>query len=223
MTPRIPAEQLIGLHRRRVYSRNAPSDVVFCDVDGVLADFSSAFSALVSSKFPELSLTHTSEVRDWYWKEHGWTAEHFAWGWRQVRKAENWWEQVKPLASPEVFARIAALHTTVPIIFATARTISGGDSTQMQTIRWLEAQGIERPLVITRTSRAANGHSDKSDLAEIFQPRLVIDDAPDTVRKFARKGVTVLVPPWPYTEGLDKEFPNNVYRMPVLDALRFVG
>ena len=50
----------------------------------------------------------------------------------------------------------------------------------------------------------------------------MIDDAPDTVRKFARKGVTVLVPPWPYTEGLDEEFPN-VYRMPLLDALKFVG
>ena len=115
----IPVGQRLGLAEalhRRVYNRSAPSDVVLCDVDGVLADFSSAFSALVASKFPELSLTHTSEVRDWYWKEHGWTAEHFAWGWRQVRAARNWWERVKPLASPEVFARIAALHTTAPII-----------------------------------------------------------------------------------------------------------
>ena len=93
--------------------------------------------------------------------------------WEHVATIDNFWGSLKEI-EPGSVARIAGLRSTLrmEVIFLTQRPDTSGETTQLQTQRWLEAHGCELPSVyVLRGSRgkaAAALHID-----------VILDDRPE--------------------------------------------
>jgi hypothetical protein len=110
------------------------------DLDGVLADFRTAFRTIASSVLrSELKGDH-EEL----------TADEIERVWKTIAGTHNWWVSVEP-HEPEQIARLFRLARDKQweIVFLTKRPPSGGDAVQYQTQWWLEQQGFFLPAVVT--------------------------------------------------------------------------
>lgn len=195
--------------------------MIFCDLDGVLADFTGAFSKLIQEDDPTMPLVRTRDALDWDTWGGILTKARAKIGWKKVTQTENFWETLDPLPSREVFQRLAACHRTIPILFVTSRTPSAGLSVFHQTINWLEMHGIRDPMVIAPNgSPRINDRMDKADVAEIWNPYFVIDDSPKTSLAFAAAGFEVAMLDWPYTK--DTKAPG-IIRCGLIEALAMAG
>ncbi len=134
------------------------------DVDGVLADFWSAFrdaarECLRRDMAPDTgdekaALSHPDIERIW----------------GHIARTPNWWMRVRAY-EPEEIANLYALARSGQweVCFLTKRPTSAGDAVQFQTQWWLEQQGFFLPAVITVPGS-------RGDLANSLRLDLVIDD-----------------------------------------------
>lgn len=134
------------------------------DIDGVLADFRSAFrdaarlclkrDLAIEGSPEDAALSHADIDRVW----------------RHVSRTANWWMGVKAYEPREV-ANLYALARAGgwEICFLTKRPPSAGDSVQFQTQWWLEQQGFYLPAVVTVPGS-------RGELANALRLDLVIDD-----------------------------------------------
>ncbi len=93
--------------------------------------------------------------------------------WEAVRNTENFWESLQE-TEPGIIARLAQLSRERgwEVIFITQRPSSGGDTTQLQTQRWLVAHGFDLPSVyVIRGTRGK--------VAEALSLDIVVDDRPE--------------------------------------------
>jgi phosphoglycolate phosphatase-like HAD superfamily hydrolase len=93
--------------------------------------------------------------------------------WEAVRNTENFWESLQETESG-IVARLAQLarERGWEVIFITQRPSSGGDTTQLQTQRWLAAHGFDLPSVyVIRGTRGK--------VAEALSLDIVVDDRPE--------------------------------------------
>ena len=122
------------------------------DVDGVVADFQSAFRALAER---ELGLP-ASDVETELSKSD---VDRL---WRVVADTTNWWLDV-PAYEPDQIKRLYAQARTArwEMFFMTSRPPSAGDSVQLQTQVWLERHGYFLPSVLT-TPPGARGEAARS-------------------------------------------------------------
>jgi hypothetical protein len=131
------------------------------DVDGVVADFRSAFRALaerelrIGTKDAEADLSKPDIERLW----------------RTVGGLSNWWLDV-PAYEPDQLARLyeRVRLSRWEVFFMTSRPPSAGDSVQLQTQVWLERQGFFLPSVLTAPSGA------RGELARSLRLDLALDD-----------------------------------------------
>ena len=131
------------------------------DVDGVVADFRSAFRALaerelgIAPEDAESNLTKADIERLW----------------RAVADTANWWLGV-PTYEPEQIVRLyaRARQSRWEVFFMTSRPPSAGDSVQLQTQVWLERQGFFLPSVLTAPAGA------RGELARSLRLDLALDD-----------------------------------------------
>ena len=117
--------------------------------------------------------------------------------WEHVATIENFWTTLSEI-EPGSVARLAALRAAhnLEVIFLTQRPDTAGETTQLQTQRWLESHGFELPAVfVLRGSRgkaAGALHIDvvlddrPENCLEVLteskaRPILVWGDPPDTV------------------------------------------
>lgn len=131
------------------------------DVDGVVADFQSAFRALAERELglpagggeAELSKPDVDRL------------------WRVVAETNNWWLDV-PAYEPDQIERLYAQARTGrwEVFFMTSRPPSAGDSVQLQTQVWLERQGYFLPSVLTTPSGA------RGEVARSLRLDLAVDD-----------------------------------------------
>jgi hypothetical protein len=131
------------------------------DVDGVLADFRSAFRALAERELgtapgdveAELSKPDVERL------------------WRSVAAATNWWLDV-PAYEPDQISRLysQARRGRWEVFFMTSRPASAGDTVQLQTQVWLERQGFYLPAVLTAAAGA------RGELARSLRLDLAMDD-----------------------------------------------
>jgi uncharacterized HAD superfamily protein len=184
---------------------------VFCDIDGVLAEFCEPFSTLLHEAFGT-PVVSTHEMTEW---GLGRTKAQIEWGFERILEFPGFWENSPRLATPVQLRRIAAAHRELPIIFVTARADSAGDTVYHQTVRWLEQYGIMEPLVVV-VARAG----DKIKLIERFNPDFVIEDAPHTALAFAKRGVPVALMDWPYTASTRAP---GIMRCGLTEALTIAG
>ena len=131
------------------------------DVDGVVADFRTAFRAIAERELgiapddieKELSKPDVERL------------------WRNVSAASNWWLDV-PAYEPDQIERLyaQARRARWEVFFMTSRPPSAGDSVQLQTQVWLERYGFYLPSVLTTPSGA------RGELARALRLDLALDD-----------------------------------------------
>ena len=93
--------------------------------------------------------------------------------WEAVRNTENFWETLEE-TEPGIVARLAevARERRWEVIFITQRPSTAGDTTQVQTHRWLVAHGYSLPSVyVIKGSRGK--------VAEALSLDVVVDDRPE--------------------------------------------
>jgi hypothetical protein len=93
--------------------------------------------------------------------------------WDRVASIENFWDSL-PEEEPGIVARIAATaqQRRWEVLFITTRPPSAGDTTQLQTQRWLQAHGFKLPSVfVVKRSRGK--------LADALHLDAVVDDRPE--------------------------------------------
>ena len=135
------------------------------DIDGVLADFRTAFhEAAVRSlrhdvdddlDFESVSPLSAADVRR---------------VWEYIATAPNWWMEV-PAYEPDQIARLYSLTRASgwEVFFMTKRPPSAGDSVQFQTQWWIERFGFYLPAVLTVPGS-------RGDIANGLRLDLVVDD-----------------------------------------------
>ena len=131
------------------------------DVDGVVADFRTAFRAVAERELG----TAPEDVEKELSKPD---IERL---WRQVGAASNWWLDV-PAYEPDQIGRLYAQvrRARWEVFFMTSRPPSAGDSVQLQTQVWLERYGFFLPSVLTTPAGA------RGELARALRLDLALDD-----------------------------------------------
>jgi hypothetical protein len=133
------------------------------DMDGVLADFASAFRAVEQRLFPDTSAlavgqpeghtlssmpektaTKSKEVDDPH--EMRLRREHI---WDEICGTHDFWTTLPPM-EPGIVRRVHELMMRYrwEVFFITQRPATEGDTVQRQTQRWLVAQGFDLPSVL---------------------------------------------------------------------------
>ena len=131
------------------------------DVDGVIADFQSAFRTLaerelgIAAKDVESELTKADVDRLW----------------KVVGGSPNWWVTL-PAYEPDQVNRLyaEARRGRWEVFFLTSRPASAGDAVQLQTQVWLERLGFFLPSVLTTPAGA------RGEVARSLRLDLAIDD-----------------------------------------------
>lgn len=136
------------------------------DVDGVLADFRSAFRATARDCLRR-DIADSPSGAD--------TQDALGPGeidrvWQYVGRETNWWMRVQPFEPVEI-ARLYALARARrwEVFFLTKRPPSAGDTVQFQTQWWLEQHGFYLPAVVTVPGS-------RGELANALRLDLVVDD-----------------------------------------------
>ena len=93
--------------------------------------------------------------------------------WEAVRNTENFWESLQE-TEPGIIARLFRLarDRRWEVIFITQRPASAGDTTQLQTQRWLSAHGFDLPSVYVIKGT-------RGKVAEALSLDIVVDDRPE--------------------------------------------
>lgn len=118
--------------------------------------------------------------------------------WRVLRETRDLWTLLEPL-EPGVVKKLydASIVHRWEVFFITQRPASAGATVQLQTQRWLIAQGFETPSVLT-----VSGSRGKA--AGILELDFLIDDLPknciDTISDSRCRPILVLRGPDPTTE-----------------------
>ena len=123
--------------------------VVQFDVDGVLADWTKAFTELANGLWgpgtaPELQ---ESTAPQWTGPNQFNPPERFNDTWDALLRTPNWWAGLKPMVGIDVFHRIARLTMLVPVYFVTNRWHYLGPA-NWQTTCWLRNMGVPNTSVI---------------------------------------------------------------------------
>jgi hypothetical protein len=115
------------------------------DVDGVLADFRTAFHA-AAKRCLNRNLPDDGDPKAAEALEH----RDVKRVWEYVSKTRNWWMTLKAY-EPEQVARLYGLTRAKgwEVFFLTNRPTSAGDTVQFQTQSWIEQHGFYLPAVLT--------------------------------------------------------------------------
>lgn len=126
--------------------------------------------------------------------------------WDHVERIENFWTRL-PEMEPGIVARIAATARARrwEVLFITTRPGTAGDTTQVQTQRWLRDHGFELPSVcVIQRSRGK--------LASVLQLDAVVDDRPENCQAVALDSKAKAVLIWP---GGRDQMPGGLDRLGV--------
>jgi hypothetical protein len=126
--------------------------------------------------------------------------------WEHVKTVENFWGGL-PEMEPGIVARIAqtAIARRWEVLFLTTRPLVAGETTQIQSQRWLEAHGFPMPSVfVVQRSRGT--------IADALELDAVVDDRPENCLDVAvdSKAKPILI--WP---GDPKAVPPGAKRLGV--------
>lgn len=125
------------------------------DVDGVLADFCLGFSTIAKRLFgDEARLLSTADCETWTSSPGLDDRTKGAEVWQYIKREPNFWVNLPPLVSEEVFTQINKLTATHHVVFVTHRLV-GFPSPQWQTACWLHRNGVTRPNVVLARSKGA--------------------------------------------------------------------
>jgi len=173
-------------------------------MDGVLADFASAFHDVETRLFGSgAPLDEGQPEREEQRQEGGAARRRRDQVWRQIESTPNFWATLRPL-DPDAVRRIhqLMLRHQWEVFFITQRPRTEGETVQRQTQRWLVDQGFDLPSVLVLGgSRGAaakalrlNYHVDDStqNCLDVVsesraKPLLIVPDQDEATTTSARK------------------------------------
>jgi hypothetical protein len=137
------------------------------DVDGVLADFRTAFRAVTARASPGGSGRQGGSAAQ---AETPLSPEDVKRVWDHIARTSNWWMELGAY-EPEQIARLYGLTRAAgwEVFFLTKRPPSAGDSVQFQTQWWIERSGFYLPAVLTVPGS-------RGDVANALRLDLIVDD-----------------------------------------------
>lgn len=137
------------------------------DVDGVLADFRTAFRAVTARAGPGGSGRQGGSAAP---AETPLSPEDVKRVWDHIARTSNWWMELGAY-EPEQIARLYGLTRAAgwEVFFLTKRPPSAGDSVQFQTQWWIERSGFYLPAVLTVPGS-------RGDVANALRLDLIVDD-----------------------------------------------
>src|SRR4051812_6950083 len=163
---------------------------IACDLDGTVADMDAALQREARRLFgPEIELhafpgERLESAEDVEGQVSGTearaaidmrtlTSRQLAQLWRHVSQIDNFWMSLGEI-EPGIIARLSTLARRLrwELIFLTQRPPSAGETTQVQSQRWLAAHGFEFPSVMVM--RGSRGR-----VASALALDVVIDDRPE--------------------------------------------
>ena len=136
------------------------------DIDGVLADFRSAFRDTAERCLRKRVADEAEEEQ----ARASLNPDEIRRVWDHIAKAPNWWMDV-PAYEPAQIARLYGLARAAgwEVFFMTKRPPSAGDSVQFQTQWWIERFGFYLPAVMTVPGS-------RGDIANGLRLDLMVDD-----------------------------------------------
>jgi hypothetical protein len=136
------------------------------DIDGVLADFRTAFRE-TAERCLHRPVPDAAEEED---TRSPLTADDIRRVWDHIAKTPNWWLDV-PAYEPAQIARLYGLMRASgwEVFFMTKRPPSAGDSVQFQTQWWIERFGFYLPSVMTVPGS-------RGEVANGLRLDLIVDD-----------------------------------------------
>lgn len=110
--------------------------------------------------------------------------------WARVKETENFWLNLREIEPGAVarLAQAAAAHGW-DVLFITTRPSSAGDTTQLQSQRWLQAHGFELPSVYVVSGS-------RGRLAAALTLDAVIDDRPENCLDVATDSTATPILVW---------------------------
>ena len=137
---------------------------IMFDVDGVLADFSYAFTKECGIFTPVAG----PEQQAWDFPEIPREVQNEVW--KRIKASRDWWLNLPSLVSADVFWKIDELVSDHQLVFVTSRV---GIAPQLQTELWLHHYGIQNPCVVVSKRKA--------EIAKAIDADYSIDDKPENV------------------------------------------
>ena len=137
------------------------------DLDGVVADFRTAFLDVASKLLGRDAIHHPeSPMPDL----DGVSPADAKRVWKTITDTPNWWLGMTPY-EPHQIARLYQLARRFKweVSFLTTRVPTAGDSVQVQSQAWLEAYGFYMPAVVTVPGS-------RGEIANALRLDLVVDD-----------------------------------------------
>ncbi|HUF24472.1 MAG TPA: hypothetical protein VMN81_10120 [Vicinamibacterales bacterium] len=133
------------------------------DIDGVLADFRSAFEREARHHMPG-PLDPESTTADAF------SNQELKRIWARIQRTPNWWTTVGAF-EPAQIARLYELARARQweVVFMTKRPLTAGEPVQFQTQHWLEQQGFHYPAVVTVPGS-------RGELANALRLDIIVDD-----------------------------------------------
>jgi len=140
---------------------------VGCDLDGVLADFRTAFLDVAAQVLGRDAIRKPSAPLP---DLDGVSAADAKRVWKAIGETPNWWLGLPPYESPQI-ARLYQLARRFrwEVSFLTSRVPSAGDSVQFQSQAWLETYGFYLPSVVTVPGS-------RGEIANALRLDVVVDD-----------------------------------------------
>jgi hypothetical protein len=135
------------------------------DMDGVLADFRSAFEVAARGA-AQLPLSADPEEAE----GEPLSTREVKRVWSLVKRTPNWWTKLAAY-EPAQIARLYAItrQRKWEVVFMTRRPETAGDPVQFQTQWWLESHGFYLPAVVTVPGS-------RGDLANALRLDMIVDD-----------------------------------------------
>ena len=163
-------------------------EIIVVDIDGVLADFSLSFTALMSRRSDEKTQS-TRFQQTWRFEDSGYSKESVKDAWDYIDGNPSWWTALIPIPSRLEFSLLRELETHYTVVYLTNRHET--DAVRDATQDWLNIYRIKGGLVFT---------SDKAAWCSSRNVVGIIEDKPANIDAMNNAGLPVHCRQWEYNK-----------------------
>ena len=174
---------------------------ILIDIDGVVADFWSGFSAILKVLNPAVERTMGLTRKSYQYTEEEQKAVLEAW--KIVRESSVFWRNLPPICNAETFHRLDKLRKWNELYFVTARI---GLHPQHDTMAWLIRQGMGCPTVIVPESKMTSDavpYANKAAVAKAIGIEWALEDSPHVAGKLMAKVPNTYLITRPYNKDIE--------------------
>lgn len=180
------------------------NDFVAFDIDGVLADWTFAFTLLASSRYRMEAISTGCMLR---YAGIPLSTSEKAEVWRETERTIGWWKSLTPLASPGDIHAMRVLAKQRRVMYISNR--HNTDSLRDQTLLWLKDYDFPQgDLILTRDKPTTINALTNSGYLPYPKMLGIIEDSPYNLEAFRQAGLPAFVRDWPYNRDSAPTLPR---------------